>query len=181
MAERVDLYTYDRRPTGETALRGEKLPPDRYRMVVHVCLFGSDGRMLIQQRSASHARWTGLWDVTMGGGAQMGDDSRSAAARELLEEIGLRADFTGLPPALTLRPGQVIDDFYILRGDPAPENLRLQAEEVQAVRWADAGDIHRMIDAGTFIPYRHELIDLLFALRDSRGCWTRPDRRGTAG
>ena len=101
--------------------------------------------------------------------------------QELLEEIGLRTDFTDLPPALTLRPGQVIDDFYILRGDPAPETLRLQAEEVQAVRWADAGDIHRMIDAGTFIPYKHELIDLLFALRDSRGCWTRPDRRGIAG
>ena len=173
MAEIVDVYTYDRQKTGETAVRGRPLQKDRYRMVVHVCLFNSEGKMLIQHRSETHVRWTGLWDVTMGGGVQQGDDSRSAAERELAEEIGLRVSLTDVAPSLTMYPGQVIDDFYILRGDPELSALRLQEEEVQAVAWAGAEDIHRMIREGTFIPYKPELIDLLFALREDRGCWIR--------
>ena len=48
--ERIDLYTIDRIPTGETAFRGEALPEGRYRMVVHVCVFNTKGDMLIQKR-----------------------------------------------------------------------------------------------------------------------------------
>ena len=171
MAEWVDLYTYDRQPTGEIAERGQPLAEGRFRMVVHACLFNSAGQMLIQQRSATHVRWAGLWDVSMGGGVQRGDDSRSAAERELGEELGLHISLRHAVPALTMRPGQIIDDFYILRADPPLNELCLQPEEVQAVRWAEAADIHAMIDAGRFIPYKHEVIDLLFALREERGSW----------
>ena len=48
--EVIDLYTADRIPTGQTILRGDKPPADRYRLVVHVCIFNSKGEMLIQKR-----------------------------------------------------------------------------------------------------------------------------------
>ena len=52
MKELIDLYTVDREHTGMTAVRGEKLPEDTYRMVVHVCIFNSKGEMLRRSKTA---------------------------------------------------------------------------------------------------------------------------------
>ena len=57
------------------------------------------------------------------------------------------------------------DDYFILAMELDPAGLRFQPEEVQAARWAEREEIHEMIDRGVFIPYWHELIDLLFASR----------------
>ena len=48
--ELFDLYTEDRVRTGRTMVRGTKVPEGLYRLVVHVCIFDHEGRMLIQQR-----------------------------------------------------------------------------------------------------------------------------------
>ena len=63
MKELIDLYTVDREHTGMTAVRGEKLPEDTYRMVVHVCIFNSKGEMLIQKRADDIVRWPGYWEA----------------------------------------------------------------------------------------------------------------------
>ena len=49
--ELVDLYDENRVPLEKTAERYGKKKPGEYRMVVHVCLFGTDGRLLIQRRT----------------------------------------------------------------------------------------------------------------------------------
>ena len=46
--ELFDLYTADRVKTGRTMVRGEPVPENYYRLVIHVCIFAPDGRMLIQ-------------------------------------------------------------------------------------------------------------------------------------
>ena len=48
--EVFDLYDKDRQKTDKTMKRGMAVPDDHYMMVVHAALFGSDGKMLIQQR-----------------------------------------------------------------------------------------------------------------------------------
>lgn len=45
-----DLYDINRNKIGKTIQRGELLSPGEYHLVVHVCLFNSQGEMLIQQR-----------------------------------------------------------------------------------------------------------------------------------
>ena len=91
-----DVYDADRNPTGRTAVRGEKLGPDDYHLVVHVCIFGSDGRMLIQQRQSCKKSYPDYWDISCGGCAISGESSQQAAQRELFrvlfssEEILLR-------------------------------------------------------------------------------------------
>ena len=47
--------------------------------------------------------------------------------------------------------------------------LHLQESEVQAVKWADKDEILDMLSDGRFIPYHRAFIELLFALKDSRG------------
>ena len=48
-----DVYDINRNKTGKTAVRGEGLPEGGFHLVVHVCILGSDGRMLIQKRRSN--------------------------------------------------------------------------------------------------------------------------------
>ena len=176
--ELFDLYTKDRVKNGRTMVRGEPVPENCYRIVVHICIFDSEGRMLIQQRQPFKHGWSNMWDITVGGSAIAGDDSQSAAERETREELGLEIDLSEVRPSLTLHWEHGFDDYYLLTQEVDLSTLHLQYEEVQAVRWADRDEIMQMIDDGRFIPYEKGLIDLLFFLRNHRGAHTRRDTTG---
>ena len=173
--EIVDLYTVDRRLTGETMIRGERTPPNRYRLVVHVCIFNREGQMLIQQRQSFKHGWPNLWDVSIGGAAATGDTSREAAEREVLEELGLHLDLQGVRPALTIPFSGGFDDFYVVTRDYDLAQVHMQKEEVQAVRWASEQEVYAMMDEGTFIPYHKPVMALLFYYRNHYGTVSRPD------
>ena len=111
----------------------------------------------------------------MGGSAVSGDSSRSAAERETFEELGLSVDLSDVRPTLTVHWEHGFDDYYVLTQSVDLTALRLQAEEVQAVRWASKDEILQMIDDGRFIPYEKSLIELLFFRRDHRSSHTRED------
>lgn len=171
MGEIIDLYDVNREHTGLTAVRGEKLLEGTYRMVVHVCIFNSKGGMLIQKRADDIVRWPGMWDISVGGGASAGDDSRSAAERETAEELGLHIDFSNRRPVITVNFRDGFDDFYTVQKDISPDELHLQKEEVADAKWASREEIEAMIDEGIFIPYQKELLGYLFFAREGRGTW----------
>ena len=164
-----DVYDIDRNLTGRTMVRGAAFGPGDYHLVVHICVFNSRGQMLIQQRQPFKEDWSNLWDITVGGSSVAGEDSRMAAQRELFEEVGIGHDFTGILPALSVNLPHIFDDVYLIEKDVDETKLRLQYEEVKAVRWADKDQIKAMIDQGIFIPYRAALIDLLFDMRKKHG------------
>lgn len=173
--ELFDLYTADRVKTGRTMVRGGQTPEGFYRLVVHVCIFNLEGKMLIQQRQPFKKGWPNLWDVTVGGSAISGDSSGSAAERETLEELGLSIDLTDIRPTMTIYWEHGFDDYYALTQDVDLDALHLQYEEVQAVRWASLEEILQMIDDGRFIPYEKSQIELLFFRRNHRSSHTRSD------
>ena len=176
--EIFDLYTADREKTERTMVRGDPVPEGYYRLVVHVCIFNPDGQMLIQQRQPFKEGWSNLWDVTVGGSAISGDNSRTAAERETREELGLAIDLSQERPSLTIHWEHGFDDFYILTQPVDLDTLHLQYEEVQAVRWASKEEILHMIDTGEFIPYEKGLIELLFFRRNHRTIQTKKDTTG---
>ena len=169
MAEEWDLYDIHRVKTGETIERGKPIPPGRYHLVIHVCVFGSDGRMLIQQRQPFKEGWSNMWDVTVGGSAVAGDTSQTAAEREVMEEIGLPISLDGERPRLTVNFDVGFDDIWCVKRDVDISALKLQEEEVQAVKWATKEEILAMIDSGEFIPYHKSLIDLFFLYSGQTG------------
>ena len=171
MAEIIDLYTVDRELTGKTAKRGDPLAEDTYRLVVHVCIFNSKGEMLIQKRADDIVRWPSYWDISVGGGASAGDNSRMAAERETAEELGLSIDFSDRRPVITVNFSDGFDDFYTIEMDVSLDDLHLQKEEVADARWASREEIEAMIDDGSFIPYQKELLGYLFFARERRGTW----------
>lgn len=164
-----DVYDLNRNKTNRTTIRGNELQPGDYHLVVHVCIFNSNGEMLIQQRQPFKVGWSNMWDITVGGSAVSGDSSQTAAQRELYEEIGLELDFENIRPHLTMHFERGFDDIYLIEKDVDLHTLRLQYEEVQDVKWASEEEILTLIDTGEFIPYYETLIQLLFELRKKRG------------
>lgn len=171
-----DIYDIDRVRTGKTMVRGEPTPDGALRLVIHVCIFNRDGKMLIQQRQPFKKGWSGMWDMTVGGHAVAGDDSRTAAMREVKEELGLDIDLEGQRPAVTINWEKGFDDVFIVNMDVDTDKLSLQQEEVCAVKWADIDEIKSMIDGGSFIPYHKGYMEMLFHLKDRRSTHTDHDR-----
>lgn len=164
-----DIYDVFRRPTGRTMLRGQKVQEGDYHMVVHVIIFNSKGQMLIQQRQSCKKSFPDAWDISVGGCAIQGESSQQAAMREVREELGLTIDLRDTAPDMTLAFPGGFDDMYIVEMELEPDKLRLQEEEVQAVRWAEREEILAMLRSGEFVSYRPGLIEVLFDLRDHNG------------
>jgi len=167
--ELVDLYDENRLPLGRTGERSARREHGEYRTVIHVCVFDSLGRLLIQQRAAEKFIWPNLWDVSVGGGVDAGETSRQGAEREFQEELGFPLDLGGLRPSVTVNFDGGFDDFYILTRDLDLDSLSLQREEVRAVRWAPLEEILSMAGAGTFIPYPESFLRFLFDMRTQFG------------
>ena len=78
--------------TGKTAVRGRTvLKNGEYHLVVHIWVVSSDGNFLIQRRSESKKLMPGEWAAT-GGAAISGENSFTAAKRELFEELSIQSD-----------------------------------------------------------------------------------------
>ena len=86
--EKWDIIDEKGNPTGKVTLRGRAiLRSGEYHLVVHIWIVSDDGKILLQKRSESKKLMPGEWAAT-GGAAVSGEDSFTAASRELSEEIG---------------------------------------------------------------------------------------------
>ena len=164
-----DIYNDERQKTGKDIARGDELQPGEYHLVVHACIFNSKGEMLIQQRQPFKEGWSNMWDWTCGGSALKGETSQMAIERELFEELGIELDMDNVRPNLTVNFTKGFNDIYLINKDINLSILKLQYEEVQAVKWATREEIISMIEKGEFIPYFISLINLVFDSRNQYG------------
>ncbi len=156
--EWLDVYTPQHERSGRRIRRDEAVTGEDRLLVVHVCLFDRENRLLLQQRQPWKDRYPGCWDLSAGGFARSGEDSPGAALRELEEELGLALPREALRFLFTAPFSYVLDDFYLACTDLRPEDLRLQAEEVSRVRWAAWPETARLLADGSFVDYDPELI-----------------------
>lgn len=168
-----DIYDMERNKTNRTMVRGEAFKKGDYHIVIHICLFNSNGEMLIQQRQPFKKGWPNMWDITVGGSAVKGDTSQMAAERELMEELGIKINLENIRPNLTINFDNGFDDIYLIQKDIDIADLTLQYEEVQSAKWASKEEIFSMIDSGEFIEYHKSLIQLFFDTRSQYGCHQR--------
>lgn len=163
--EILDLYDENRIKTGKTYIRGEQMPDDTYRLIVHLLIFDDWGNLLIQKRQKTKSM-ANLWDITCGGAASAGETSKEAIARELKEELGISLDFTNIRPILTANFKHGFDDFYLVRKNINLDEVSLQEEEVAACKWASFDEVMDLMDRERFVRYKKNFIRLLFDLND---------------
>lgn len=131
--EYFDLYSVDRQPLGRSIRRGAPIPRGEYHIVVQVMTINRKGEILLTQRVPEKTSG-GKWECS-GGCAISGENSKSAAVRELFEETGIRAYENELRPEWTITTDSMLRDFYILVKDVPLSKLHLQSEEVCAAKW----------------------------------------------
>lgn len=167
--ENHDIYDMFRNKTDKTAVRGEVLNAGEFRMAVTVCIFNAKGEMLIQKRQSFKDDWSNMWDFSTAGSALCGETPQEAAEREAFEELGLKLNLSGIRPRFTVNFDGGFNDYFIIEKDIELSSLKLQYEEVQAVKWANKDEIISKIDKGEFITYYHGLVELLFDSREKYG------------
>jgi len=154
-----DVYDGDRRLAGRTHRRADPLPEGDYHLVVHVWLLNGDGEFLITRR-APNKGYPNMWECT-GGSALAGDDSLTAAVREVREEAGLSADPANGECVFTFTCENDICDIWLFRQDFNLEDVTLQENETVDAKYASADEIRRMIAGGEF--YAYDYMENLFA------------------
>ncbi len=92
--------------------------------------------------------------------------SSIAAKREVSEELGLDLDIENSRPVITVNFDAGFDDIYVVTKDVELSELTLQYEKVKDVKWASKEMIFSMIDEEIFIPWKKELVGLLFTMKD---------------
>jgi len=90
MDERIDILTATGEFTGKTCLKSEAHLKGLYHATVHIWLFTSDKKILLQKRALTKKVFPGLWDISVAGHVAAGEEILEAAKRELFEEIGLQ-------------------------------------------------------------------------------------------
>ena len=156
-----DLLNERGEPTGNTMIRGERLRLGQYHLVVHIWVADSRGRLLIQRRADHLALMPGVWAVT-GGSAIHGEDSVTAARRELREELGIAARPEQLGFIGRLRRRNSFSDLWLLRRDIALQELTLQKEEVADARWVTREELEAMVRGKTFHNYGRPYFEKVF-------------------
>ena len=169
--EKFDLYDINRNKLNITINRGDKLPENTYRLVVHMVIFNSKGEMLIQQRHPNKKNWPSLWDISVGGCASSGESSVAAMIRETKEELGLDLSEFIKRPIFTFNFHEGFDDIYIVNKDIDLTSLTLQETEVVDAKWATIDEIIEMMNNNQFIVYHESFLKLLKDTRFSENIY----------
>lgn len=156
-----DIYDADRNLTGRTHRRGDYLNPGDYHLSVHVWMLNSEGKFLLTKRSPNKG-FPNMWEST-GGSALAGDDSLTAAIREVSEETGLHLDAGRGELLWTLQGEDYFADIWLFRQDFDLADVILLEGETCDKMYASASDIRRLRQEGKLVPFSYldDLLDLL--------------------
>lgn len=146
-----DVYDESRNLTGRLHRRGEPLKPGDYHLVVHVWMLNSDGQFLLTKR-APNKGFPNMWEST-GGSALAGDDSLTAALREVKEETGLTLDKCRGERIFQMRKLDFFRDVWLFRQDFDLQDVVLQPGETTDKMYAGKELLRTMWENGDFVPY----------------------------
>jgi isopentenyl-diphosphate delta-isomerase len=92
MDELIDILTPEGKPTQRIALKSEAHKNGWFHATVHIWLFTSDKKILLQKRALTKKVFPGIWDISVAGHIGAGEEILEAAKREIFEEIGLELE-----------------------------------------------------------------------------------------
>lgn len=146
MDEVIDILTPEGKPTGKTALKSEAHKKGWYHATVHIWLFTTSKKILLQKRALTKKVFPGLWDISVAGHIAAGESVLNAAKREVFEEIGLELSEEDLIKIGTRvhqvsHSNGIIDNehhhVFIAELKKPLSELKIQKEEVAAIQLFD--------------------------------------------
>lgn len=179
MEELIDVLDEDGIKTGEILSRSEIHKRGLWHKVIVIAIVNENNQVLMQQRSYNKEKNAGMWDISVAGHISTGQDSLSAAKREINEEVsvnlGYTVDIKDFRFMFSYRTQEKINenymdrqyhDFFILRKNGLKEeDIKIQESEVEKVKFVDVSELNNMIENKEVVErdalYK-ELMDYLF-------------------
>lgn len=117
----------------------------RHRAIV-VLVYDVDGKVYLQKRSQSKSRFPGRWDLSATGHVTAGEAVEDAAARELHEELGLRARHLRLISQVGPSPATGWEFVSIYSAGVMADTPRPNPEEVDGGYFVDRAELGCMVE-----------------------------------
>ena len=148
-----DIYDANRNLTGRIHRRGDFLTPGDYHLVVHVWVQNSQGQFLLTKRSPNKG-FPNMWETT-GGSALAGDDSLTAAIREMQEETGYHLLPQNGRCVISYRGDDHFSDVWHFKPDLDLAKTKLPEGETCDAMHAYKETIVEMRKQGILVPFRY--------------------------
>ena len=123
-----------------TSTRGEVHANKLLHRAVHVLVFNKRGDVLLQQRSKLKDAHPGVWDSSVSGHLDSGEDYHSAAIRELDEEMGIRE--IGIDEVGAIKPSELTgwEHVRLFRGR-YDGSLKYPSAEIESAMWFPVNEV----------------------------------------
>ena len=129
--------------------------PGVYHKPVWIWIKNDQGQVLVQKRAMCKKQWPGLWDMPAAGHVDAGEDLITACVRETEEELGIhfeKDDFKFIKEWYMPDEWE-LGQIYLLNTNAKIEDMTLQVEEVEEVKWLDYQDFKEMFYSPEFCTY----------------------------
>lgn len=141
--ELIDIYDKNNEPLRMRKMKSEAHDRGLWHRAAHIWIYNSKGEVLLQLRAKTKDLYPGVWDCAAAGHVSAGEEPLGAGLREVYEEIGLpikKDDLEFYKIFKREAAYQNIDNkefyyVYFFKYDGDIENLRLQKEEVEMIKF----------------------------------------------
>ncbi len=158
--ELIDVLDENGIKTGEVVTRKEIHKNGLWHRAIVVAIVNENNEILLQKRSSNKETNANMWDISVAGHISSGQDSLSAAAREINEEVainlGYKVDIKEFRYMYSFKKEikysknfieRQFYDFFILRkNDLKIENIKFQESEVQEIKFCSITELRELID-----------------------------------
>lgn len=172
--EFIDVLDENGIITGDIVTRSQVHKDGLWHRAIIVAIVNEKNQVLLQKRAGNKDKNPNMWDISVAGHISAGQDSLSAAAREINEEVcvmlGYKTEIKDFRYMYSFRKEEVIRedyierqfyDLFILREFGLDDKtIHFQKEEVQAVKFVDLTEIQQM-DENNEIVKRPEVYSVL--------------------
>ncbi len=179
--ELIDVLDENGIKTGKILSRKEVHKKGLWHRIIVVAIINEKNEILIQQRSHDKDKNPDMWDISVTGHLSSGQDSLTAATREISEEVsvslGYSVEVKDFRFMFSFRKEERVNedhydrqfyDFFILRQQGLNENnIKFQESEVQAVKFISINELNEMRKNNILVPRDecyNELTNYLFRI-----------------
>lgn len=161
ITEWLDVYDKHGNKTGKMIERGKPMTQGEYFLIVDVWIMNNKNEFLISKRTPTTEPEPNKWQPTTGC-AVAGEDSLSAAIREVKEELGITLNNNGIVKKRFIAWDQAIIDVWLFGQEVNINDVILQPNETDNVTWASCAFIQTLVENKQFlssgrVPYLDEL------------------------
>lgn len=173
-SEFIDVLDENGLFTGDIKTRKEIHEKGLWHRAIIVAIVNEKNQVLLQKRASTKEKNPNMWDISVAGHISAGQDSLSAAAREINEEVcvmlGYKTEIKDFRYMYSFRKEQVFKedfierqfyDLFILREYGLDDRtINFQVDEVQEVKFIDLIDLKKMEENNEIVS-RPEVYDVL--------------------